>query len=324
MEKTRPKYTPKPEFVERMKELLQGEKDFEEYMKVSQEYAPNSIRCNTIKISPDELKKRLEKKWKIVQPYKEYPEIMLIESELAPGEIGKAIEHVLGYYYVQEISSMLPPFVLNPKADEIVLDLCSSPGSKTTQMAAMMENKGTLIANDVSIGRIMILSTNIQRCCATNVIVTENEGSNLCSKLAKNKFLFDKILVDAPCSCEGTIRSSPKTVCTFSESLIKRLSNTQKSLAVSAVKCLKVGGELVYSTCTHAPEENEEVVSYLLDNFPLEIEEINLPLKTREGIVEWKGKKYNSQVKKCIRIYPHDNDTEGFFVARIKKIGEIQ
>jgi NOL1/NOP2/sun family putative RNA methylase len=320
MEKTRQKYEPKPEFVERMNMLLG--KDYDEYLKIVQEYSQNSIRCNTIKISPDELKKRLEKKWKISQPYKDYPEIMIIESHLNPGELGKTIEHILGYYYVQEISSMLPPLVLKPKPGDNVLDLCSSPGSKTTQMSAMMENKGNIIANDVNIGRIMILSTNIQRCCSTNIIVTQNEGSNLCSKLSKEKFMFDKILVDAPCSCEGTIRSSPKTLCMFSENLIKKLSNIQKQLAGNAVKCLKVGGEMVYSTCTHAPEENEEVVSYLLDNFPLEIQTINLPLKTRPGITEWNGKRYKEQVKKCIRIYPQDNNTEGFFVAHFKKTGE--
>lgn len=324
MEKPRDKYTIHPDFEAHIKSILGSEREYQEYLKFALSYAPNSIRCNTLKISPQELKNRLEKKWKIQQPYQEYPEIMIIKSQLAPGELGKAIEHILGYYYIQEISSMLPILVLNPQPDELFLDLCASPGSKTTQAAARMENKGSIIANDVNIGRITILSTNLQRCGVTNAIVTQNEGTFLTSHLAKNHFKFDKILVDAPCSCEGTTRSSPKTVCSFSENLIKKLSNIQKQLAGNAVKCLKIGGEMVYSTCTYAPEENEEVVSYLLENFQLEIQQINLPLKTRSGITEWKRKKYNENVKHCIRIFPQDNDTEGFFIAKFKKTGEIK
>lgn len=317
-------YTIDPLFEDQMKALLKSEQDYAKYIETIKIPAINSIRCNTLKISPEELKKRLEKKWKINQPYKNYPEIMIIESQLAPGELGKAYEHILGYYYVQEISSMLPMLVLNPTKNNVVLDLCASPGSKTTQAAAKMENQGVLIANDVNIGRIMILSTNSQRCGVTNLVVTKGEGSQLADKFAKNKFTFDKILVDAPCSGQGTIRSSPKTISSFSENLIRKFSGTQKRLVNHAIKCLKVGGELVYSTCTHAPEENEEVIDYILTNFPMELESINLPLKTRPGITEWKNKTYNKEINKTVRIYPQDNNTEGFFVAKLKKIGEIK
>ena len=318
------RYTPKPEFIERMRKLMKDEEDFEAYLEISKVQPVNSIRCNTLKISVSELKKRLDKKWKVRQPFKENPEVMIVESELLPGELGKAIEHILGYYYVQEISSMLPVLVLKPNKGDVYLDLCASPGSKTTQAGAMMENKGLLIANDMNIGRIMILASNLQRCGVSNVIVTQHDGVNLCRRLADKKFKFDKILVDAPCSGEGTIRSSPKTLVMFSENMIRNLAGTQKGLARSALSALKVGGEMIYSTCTHAPEENEAVVSYLLDNFPVELEEIKLPLKTRSGVLEWEGVKYNPEVKKCVRIYPQDNNTEGFFVARLRKTGEIE
>lgn len=318
------KFTPKPKFLERMKVLMNDEKDFEKYMEICKVPPVNSIRCNTLKISVSELKKRLDKKWKVQQPFKEFPEVMIVESELKPGELGKAIEHILGYYYIQEISSMLPVLVLKPNKNDVYLDLCASPGSKTTQAGAMMENKGLLIANDMNIGRIMILASNLQRCGVSNVIVAQHEGVNLCKRLYNRKFKFDKILVDAPCSGEGTIRSSPKTLVMFSENLINNLSGTQKGLARSALEILKVGGEMIYSTCTHAPEENEAIVSYLLDNYPVEIEEIKLPLKMRQGVVEWNGVKYNPEVKKCVRIYPQDNNTEGFFIAKLKKTGEIE
>ncbi len=308
----------KPRFESRMGELLGN--DYGNFCKILSVPPVNSIRCNTLKISPEELKEKLEKKWKIKQPFKEHPEIMIIESELKPGEIGKAFEHVLGYYYVQEISSMMPLIALSPKKDDILLDLCAAPGSKTTQAAAMMDNHGTIIANDSNMGRVAVLSTNIQRCCVTNCIVANHDGSNLCKRLEKINFKFDKILMDVPCSGEGTIRSSPGAAEMFNEKTILRISNIQKSFVKNAVAVLKNGGELVYSTCTHAPEENEEVVSFILENFPMEIKEINLPLKVRKGITEWNGKKFHEDVSKSARIYPQDNNTEGFFIAKFKKM----
>jgi NOL1/NOP2/sun family putative RNA methylase len=307
----------KSEFVERMKELL-GD-DYENYEKSLGKRYINSIRCNTLKISPSELKARLEKKWKIKQPFKEFPEIMIIDQETIPGEVGKALEHQLGYFYVQELSSMLPPLVLSPNENENVLDIAAAPGSKTTQMAAMMNNSGNLIANDVSFGRVKILAANLQRCGVSNVLVTQHDGSNLCSRLEKLKYSFDKILVDVPCTGEGNIRTNLKTCLMFNEKLIKKFSNRQKQIAGNAVKILKKGGVLVYSTCTHGPEENEEVIDYLLENFPLEIEEIKLPFKTRPGVKEWKGKEFHKDVEKCVRVYPQDENLEGFFIAKLRK-----
>jgi len=313
----------KSEFIERMNCLLNKEECELFYKSLDKPYL-NSIRCNTLKISVEELKKRLERKWKIKQPFKEHPEIMIIESNLEPGEIGKAVEHLLGYYYIQEVSSMMPALVLNPTKEDNVLDLCASPGSKSTQIASMMENKGVFISNDLSLDRIRILSTNMQRCGVTNVVITQHEGVNLCNRLNKIGFQFTKILVDVPCSGEGTLRLSPKTASMFNLNLIKKLSSTQKSLLLNALKILKVGGEIVYSTCTHAPEENEEIISYILNNFPVEIQEVKLPLKTKQGITAWQNKEYNKKVEKCVRIYPQDNNTEGFFIAKLKKIGEIK
>lgn len=354
----------KPLYTERMQQLLPDKKDYENYLKILKQLPVKSIRCNTIKISPAKLKKRLkDKNWKIKQPFKDFPEIMIVEGKIAksklsdvndtvnnekptkqskipssinyqdksrakrgnlidlePGELGRALEHLLGYYYIQEIASMLPILVLNPKPNETILDLCSAPGSKTTQAGAKMKNTGLIVANEVKLGRIKILATNLQRCGITNTIITKKDGVALCNKLSKEDFKFDKILVDAPCSGEGTLRSSPKTYVMWNPKKIKSLSRIQKNLIDSAIKLLKPKGEMVYSTCTHAPEENEEIVNYVLENFPdMKIEKISLPLKTRQGITKWKDKEYNEEVKTSCRIYPQDNNTEGFFIARFKK-----
>jgi NOL1/NOP2/sun family putative RNA methylase len=359
----------KDEHKERLKQLMPEEKDWKDFCEISDVHPVNSLRCNTLKISVEDLKKRLEKKWKIKQPYKENPEIFVIEGkttksseedneeksnnnnviattserggeqfrlakgqynkngigsredDLEPGELGKAKEHLLGYYYIQEIASMMPIIALNPDKNDILIDLCAAPGSKTTQAAAKMENQGTIIANDASSGRIGILSTNIQRCGVTNTIITKLPGEALCKRLQKIKFKVNKILVDAPCSGEGTIRSSVMSVKMFSKNLIYKLSKTQKRLVDAAVNLLEVNGEMIYSTCTHAPEENEAVVSYILSNYPnMKIEDVIIPLRTRKGITQWNGVTYHKDVIKCARIYPQDNDTEGFFISKFRKV----
>ena len=316
------KFPPKEGFVKRMETLL-GKKGAKEFFEISYTKCPTSIRCNTLKISVYELLERFnDYGWEVKQPFSEFPEIMIV-SGLKPGELGNSKEHLLGYFYVQEISSMLPMLVLQPKPEEFVLDLCSSPGSKTTQAAAMMENTGTIIANELSLGRVGILASNLERCGVMNTIITRREGTALCNNfLKKTKFKFDKILVDAPCSGEGTLRKSPKTFLIWNINMIKKIASVQKRLAESAVRILKVGGEMIYSTCTLAPEEDEMIVDYLLKKFDIEIETIKLPLKFRGGVCEWEGRSLNPEVKKCLRLYPQDNDTDGFFVTKIKKLSE--
>jgi len=317
------RFQPKEEFVKRIETLI-GKTDAKKFFEISYTPTPTSIRCNTLKISVSELKKRLQEYgWKIKQPFKEFPEVMIVESKLGPGEIGKTREHLLGYYYVQDISSMLPIFALKPKPGEIILDLCASPGSKTTQAAAEMENSGTIIANEVSLGRIGILNANLERCGVMNTIATRKEGSALCERLSKKSQLrFDKILVDAPCTGEGTLRKSPKTFQMWNKNMIKKIAGIQRKLAESAVKLLKPGGTMIYSTCTLSPEENEAIVNNLLKKFNVKIEKVTLPLKFRKGVCNWEGEEFDKSCENCLRVYPQDNDTDGFFLAKIKKRGE--
>ena len=312
----------KPLFLERIKKLLPNDEDLNSFLEILKKPLIKSIRCNTLKISPEELKKRLESLgWIIEQPFEENPEIMIIKNELKPGELGRSLEHILGYYYVQEIASMLPVLALRPEPGELVLDLAAAPGSKTTQLAAFMKNTGAIIANDINLKRLKILASNMERCGVLNAIITKKDGIVLCKRLKENGFLFDKILVDAPCSGEGTLRSSPVTYEMWNPKTIKILSRLQKALLASAIGILKPHGEIVYSTCTHAPEENEEVVNFVIKEFQdVKIESINLPIKYRSGITEWNGNNYNQEVKKSCRIYPQDNDTEGFFIAKFRRI----
>jgi len=313
-------YQPKPLFIERMSQLLDNKEDLNKFLETIKTKPRKSIRVNTLKISPQELVTKLEKRgWKLEQ-IKDHPEIIQIQSQLEPGELGKTKEHILGYYYVQEITSTIPIIALQPTKQDALLDCCAAPGSKTTQAATLMDNQGILIANDLNIGRIKILSANLERQGITNTIITRHDAISLSQKLKKLNLKFDKILADVPCSGEGNIRISQRTLLEWSENLLKSLSRKQKRIASEILQLLKPGGEMIYSTCTHAPEENEEVVNHLLENNPnLEIQQISLPIKTRPGITKWKDKTFHPSLKLAHRIYPHDNDMEGFFVCKIKK-----
>jgi len=297
----------KKDFIEKYSKLT----DFEEFKKYSLSFLRKSIRINTLKISVDELKSRLKDSWTLTQiPW--CKEGFYIEGERR--DVGNLPEHSLGYIYVQEAASMIPPLVLNPNPGELVLDMCAAPGSKTTQLAQYMENKGMIVANDIMGDRLAALGINLQRCGVSNCIITQMHGSGF-----KN-ILFDKILVDAPCSGTGTIRKSLGTLRMWNINTGKNLAMTQKKLIKTAFNVLKPGGTLVYSTCTLEPEEDEGVIDYLLNEFPnAHVEEIDLNIKKSKAVLEYNGQSFNKEVSKCLRLWPQDNDTEGFFVAKITK-----
>tara|TARA_Y100000310_G_C20699785_1_gene828622 strand:+ start:2007 stop:2996 length:990 start_codon:yes stop_codon:yes gene_type:complete len=318
----------KIEIKEAFKERYEKLTDFEEFKKYSLSYMKRCIRINTLKISMEDLKKRLTD-WKLDQvPWcKEGFNVENIKT--GRRDIGNLLEHALGYFYVQENASMIPPVVLEPKKDEIVLDLCAAPGSKTTQIAQYMENTGIILANDYTYMRMKPLSMNLQRCGVLNTITTMLAGQSYKKKsinartgFGTQKVGFDKVLVDAPCSGTGTIRKSLKTLRIWNPNMVRRLGGTQKQLIDTGFEVLKEGGTMVYSTCSLEPEENEEVVDHLLEKYDnAKLEEIKLNgLNRSESVLEFEGKKYNSEVKKCLRIWPQDNDSEGFFVTKIKKL----
>ena len=303
----------KDAFVERYKSLL--DKDYDRFVEYSLSFLRKSIRVNTLKVSVSDLEKRLEQQW-ILKPVPWYRKGFWIEHKKGRRDIGNTLEHALGYLYVQEAASMIPPIVLNPKPREIVLDMCAAPGSKATQIAQHMQNKGALVCNDITTKRISPLSINIQRCGVVNAVVTIMNGQ----RFGKMKMRFDKILLDAPCSGTGTIRKSLKTIEMWNPAMVKRLAGTQKSLIDSAFQALKPGGTLVYSTCTLEPEENEGVVDYLLSIYDnAKVEDIRLKIKKSKPIMSFRGVDYDKSIRKCLRIWPQDNDTEGFFVAKIVK-----
>ncbi|MBW3001529.1 RsmB/NOP family class I SAM-dependent RNA methyltransferase [Candidatus Woesearchaeota archaeon] len=300
----------KPKFIERYSKLT----DWEEFKKYSLCFLRKSIRVNTLKKSVAEVKKRLSSNWEI----EEIPwckEGLFVEHKEGRLDVGNTVEHALGYYYVQEAASMIPPVVLDPKPGEIVLDVCAAPGSKSSQMAQYMQNKGILIANDVVGQRLAALGINLQRCGVSNTVVTQMKGERI------KGYSFDKVLLDAPCSGTGTIRKSIKTIKWWNPKTVVSIAGMQKKLILNSFDLLKKGGVMVYSTCSLEPEENEGVVDYLLRNREdAELMDIKLDIKRGTPVLGFEKAKYDPSIKKCLRLWPQDNDTEGFFVAKIKKL----
>jgi NOL1/NOP2/sun family putative RNA methylase len=303
----------KEKFVKRYSALT----DIDLFKEYSFSYLRKSIRVNTLKIDVESLVKRLSPEWSLTQvPW--CKEGFWIEhkgqGEEKRWDIGNLKEHALGYFYVQEAASMIPPVVLDPQPGECVLDMCAAPGSKTTEMAQMMQNQGVVVANDITSPRLAALGINLQRCGVMNTITAQMPG------MVIKGLEFDRVLVDAPCSGTGTIRKSLKTIDMWNPKLASFLAKTQRQLIKTGFSLLKKGGTLVYSTCTLEPEEDEGVIDFLLKEFPdAKVEDIDLEIKRSPAVTEFEGKRYSDEVKKCLRIWPQDNDTEGFFVAKIRK-----
>ncbi len=223
-----------------------------------------------------------------------------------------------GAIYLQNESSWVPVVALKPHPGEKVLDICAAPGGKTSHIAALMHNKGTLVANDNSRRRLMKLQQNLARLHIT-AEYSLHDGAKLSKSFPENS--FDKILLDAPCSGEGLINLvQQKTLESWSVAHIRRLSHLQKQLIIEAWKLLKPGGRLVYSTCTMAPEEDEIVVNHLLKrNKDAIIVPLEIPREAvRSGITKWNGRELHPSLTLTMRLLP-DNGHEAFFVCLLEK-----
>ncbi|MDA3860264.1 MAG: RsmB/NOP family class I SAM-dependent RNA methyltransferase [Melioribacteraceae bacterium] len=234
-------------------------------------------------------------------------------------KIGKTLEHALGKYYIQSLSSMIPPLVLSPTSEDTALDMCAAPGSKSTQLSEMMGNSGTLYVNEPSIGRTKALAHNLDKLNILNAGMLTSKGE-LISKHFDN--YFDKILIDAPCTGLGIVQKKQEVSNWWTENHATALSETQFKLLVSGIKSAKIGAEILYSTCTLTLEENELVIEKMLEKYPVELMDIELPVKSHSGFIKYGEKQLNPDLAKTRRIIPWEINSEGFFIAKFKKIGE--
>jgi 16S rRNA (cytosine1407-C5)-methyltransferase len=303
-------------FLERLKEIVPDEQRAA-VLEGFREKKPVSLRVNTLKTTKKDV---LDVFLRENIPLQECPwtgEALILEDlEAADLERLEIIRR--GEVYRQGLSSMLPVAVLDPQPGENVLDMCAAPGSKTTQIAARMNNQGKIAAIEAVRGRYYKLRAVAQLMGATNISFHLMDAR----RFQARDGLFDRILVDAPCSSEGRFDlNEPKTFAYWSPRKIKEMAHKQRGLLLSACRLLKPDGILVYSTCTFAPEENEGVVDWLLRKTKgaMSVQEICPEgVASYPAVTQWNGKPFDAQVGKCFRVLPGEQ-MEGFFLAKLKK-----
>lgn len=280
---------------------------------------PHTIRFNPLKGAITSLQDLLIEQGFRFEAVEGFVNVFRITYQ--PYPIGKSLSHYLGHIYVQDIASMLPPLVLDPQPGEWVLDMSAAPGSKTTQIATLMQNKGVIFANDIVMKRIRALASNLERFGVVNAAIFKLFGEQIGNQYFE---AFHKVLLDPACTGLGTLHKSPEVLTWWTPHHCERMASGQKSLIASAVKALQPGGLLCYSTCTLTPEENEEVIDYAVNEFPVELEAITLRgLKLRSGLTSFGNAIYHPSLEKACRVYPFHNETEGFFIAKLRKTASM-
>ncbi|MBY8983913.1 MAG: RsmB/NOP family class I SAM-dependent RNA methyltransferase [Candidatus Lokiarchaeota archaeon] len=285
-------------------------------LKANEKPLIHSIRVNNLKIKTKDLEERLNQKGFELGSINWVSYAFKILKETY--NIGSLHEYLQGYFYIQNIASMLPPIILDPKSHEVVIDMCAAPGGKATHLSQLMDNKGNLILIEKNRNRIPALEVNLRRMGIINATVLNFDAINI----SNLKITADKILLDAPCTGEGLIRQDISRKKSKKIRDIEKMSSIQKKLLNSGLNVLKPNGELLYSTCSIAPEENEFVVHDVLE----ERTDVEI-IKTSEsygleGLTEIYGKSLRPNLKYAHRLYPHIHDTIGFFICLIKKLSK--
>jgi NOL1/NOP2/sun family putative RNA methylase len=287
--------------------------DFEAFLAACERSLPMAVRVNTLRATPDEAVAAFEAEGIDVERIDWHPHVLVPDTD-KPGRTWAGYH---GWTSGQEEVSAIPATVLDPDPGERVWDACAAPGSKTTHLAALMENRGTVVANDNNLGRLSALRFNTERLGVENVVVTNRDARNFSLKPFDGE-LFDRVLVDAPCSCEGTIRKNPDALDDWNLGHVAQVASVQKGILRRAAQVTRPGGTIVYSTCTFAPEENEAVLDHVLEREPVDVVDYELPLEHDAGLTEFDGETFDSAVANAKRVYPHQNDTGGFFTAKLE------
>ncbi|QSX32171.1 16S rRNA (cytosine(1407)-C(5))-methyltransferase RsmF [Shewanella avicenniae] len=303
------------DFINSIANDLPAELSLDDFIAYCDKPLRPSLRVNTLKISAEVLVTRLTTAgWELSPvPWCHDGFWFTAPNDIQPGN---TVEHLQGLFYIQEASSMMPPTALFDQLPmpDAVLDMASAPGSKTTQIAALMNNCGLLVANEYSSSRTKILHANLGRMGVSNTAMTHFDARVFGEYLYET---FDAILLDAPCSGEGTIRKDPLALKDWRQSDIDDIAATQRDLIISAFLALKPGGTLVYSTCTLNKRENHQVCHFLKQQYGDAVEFVSLAnlFPNADKALSEEG---------FLHIWPQIYDSEGFFVAKLKKTASVQ
>ena len=296
------------EFENRMKDML-GE-EYAAFLSSYDEKKRQSLRINTLKAEKESLV--LDKKFSL-EPVDWCETGYYYGNEAQPG---KHPYHEAGVYYIQEASAMAPGAYLEAQPGEKILDLCAAPGGKSTQAACQLKGQGLLVCNEIHPARAKILSENIERMGIRNALVM-NETPQALEKAFP--LYFDRILVDAPCSGEGLFRKNEEARQEWSQENVELCASRQQEILQCAANMLKPGGRLVYSTCTFAPLENENMIGWFLKNHPdFTIKEVKKWDGMAAGEPAWMEEPIE-EIKRTLRLWPHKLRGEGHYVAILER-----
>jgi len=308
-----------PELVEHFLSMF-GPAETLEFLTASDSPRPLVIRTNTLKARRKDLAAALLKRGVTLDPLASWSKVGLKISE-SPVPVGATPEYLSGHYMLQSAASMCPVMALSPQPNERVLDMSAAPGGKTSYLAQLMRNTGSIVANDLKPDRQKATVANMHRLGVRNVITCAYDGRKL-GKLWPNK--FDKVLLDAPCSGLGVISRDPSVKVQRTMADVHRTVVLQKEILLSAIDALSYkrgGGYVVYSTCSVSVAENEEVVNYVLGKRDVKLVDAGLDFG-KPGFTRYQHKRFHPSLALTRRFYPHVHNFDGFYVAKLKKLSD--
>lgn len=303
-------------FVERILSLFSVSEAME-FLESIESPRPTTLRTNALKVRRRDLAQVLINRGVNLDPIPWSKVGLVVYDSQVP--IGATPEYLAGHYMLQSAASFMPVMALAPQPGEKVLDMCAAPGGKTTHLASLMRNSGTLVANDSSAERLLALIANVHRMGVRNSIISNYDG-RLFPKVMSG---FDRVLVDAPCSGLGVVSRDPSIKVNKTEDDVRLCARVQKELllaAIDSVDCAsKTGGFIVYSTCSITVEENEAVIDYALKSRDVRVVPAGLEIGT-PGFVNWREHRFHPSLKEARRYYPHVHNLDGFFVCKLQKL----
>lgn len=301
-----------PPQISRYQELVD---DWPAFVEALRRPLPTDLRWNPFAVTRERFEEMLARQGLAWTRLQASPDLYRVEGLPCPG---LTWAYHLGWYHPQGFTSTLPPLILCPQPGSNVLDLCAAPGGKTSQLAAMMMGHGVLVANDINYNRLSILAANLERLGVPNALICRYRGQNF-----PERFPFDHVLVDAPCTGEGTFRLEGGRYREDDADARLFMSRIQLGILRKALRVVRPGGTVLYSTCTYAPEEDEAVVAAAVEEADAEVEIVELPedMPGQPGLDAWEGRTFPGGLSRTRRFWPHHTDSWGFYCALLRLTG---